>query len=244
MAISLNPQTKVVSVTSPQTDTTIQEFVDTIRDWEDELQNMSFKKVINTFGKADLGGSVYTAITLTLLNNWQIQYWSGVGIGIIKGGNLVGGLGGQPVKPTGGPDTIIVNNQVGGIITVTGSGITDQDKLDIADRVWDELKASHIITGSTGEAINNLPSGMARSEAISGFMFMMIDVNGNPALLKTVSGYISKDGGTFASFGTIIEVGRGCYKLDLSSDNMDAGTVALSFDASGCRNTDIMVVTT
>lgn len=156
MPITLNPHEKLVHITSPTTTVTIQELVNTIRDWEDELENLSFIKVIDAVGKADLGSSVYTAITMTLSSTWQIQFWNGVTVGIVKDGNIVGGVGGTPLKPTGGPDTLIINNQVGGVITVTGSGVTEQDKLDIADRVWDEDITTHTTIDTTADYVTKI----------------------------------------------------------------------------------------
>ena len=44
-----------------------------------------------------------------------------------------------------------------GLVTVTsGSGVTEQDKLDIADRVWDELLTEHTNDGSFGARISKL----------------------------------------------------------------------------------------
>lgn len=120
MGISLSHTDKIVSVTSPTTIVTIQELVTAIRDWEDELENLTIDFVCWTDGKSDQGGGVYTAISLKLNSEWQIQFWSGVGVGIIKDGNLSGGVGGDPVKETGGSDTVVVNNQIGGVIIVTG----------------------------------------------------------------------------------------------------------------------------
>ena len=156
MAISLTPSTKIINITSPTDTVTIQELVNAIRDWEDELENMSYAKVIDAVGKADLGSSVYTAITMTLSDTWQIQFWNGVTVGIVKDGNIVGGVGGMPLKLTGGPDTLIINNQVGGVITVTGSGVTEQDKLDIADRVWDEDITGHTTIDSTADYVTKI----------------------------------------------------------------------------------------
>jgi len=43
--------------------------------------------------------------------------------------------------------------QVEIIQIISGSGVTEQDKLDIADRVWDESVNEHITSGSFGEWI-------------------------------------------------------------------------------------------
>lgn len=148
MGIILDETTRIISITSPTTTVTIAELVTAIRNWEDELSSMTYPHVIDTDGKTDLTGGIYTAITLTISSIWQIQFWNGVTIGITKDGNLVGGVGDEPVKPTGGMDTIIIQNQVGGVITVSGSGVTPQDKIDIISGVWDEDLMTHNISKS------------------------------------------------------------------------------------------------
>lgn len=119
MGISLSKVDRIISITNPTTDVTIAELIDTVREWEDELENMTLPYVIDTGGKFSLGGGTYTAKSVLLSDEWQIQFWNGVGQGFIGGGNLGGGVGGNPIKPTGGSDTVTVNNQVGGVIVVS-----------------------------------------------------------------------------------------------------------------------------
>lgn len=165
MAIQLNPLTKVVEITSPTTTVTVQELVNAIRDWEDELANLSYAKVIDAVGKADLGGGVSTSITLTLSSTWQIQFWSGVGIAIIKDGTTVGGVGGNPVMATGGADTVIVNNTVGGTVgTISGTVPTVEQ---IADGVWDEDLTGHTTSKSAGWFVQKIK---AITDAILAFV--------------------------------------------------------------------------
>lgn len=196
MPIVLNSLTKIIQVTSPTTSITVQELVDSCRDWEDELENLGYLKVIDAVGKDDLGGSVYTSITLTLSGVWQIQFWNGVTIGYIKEGTVVGGVGGNPVAATGGTDTIIVNNTVGGTIAVSGSGVTDQDKTDIVDGVFDEVLSGHTIAGTFGKSIADIEDGSGgKWEIVSNQMviykadnttelmrFNLFDSSGNPAM--------------------------------------------------------------
>lgn len=43
-------------------------------------------------------------------------------------------------------------NSAGLIVVTQGSGVTEQDKLDIADRVWDEVMSGHTDSGTFGLA--------------------------------------------------------------------------------------------
>ena len=49
---------------------------------------------------------------------------------------------------------VISQNSAGLQIVVSGSGITAQDKLDIADRVWDELISGHTTAATFGEKVD------------------------------------------------------------------------------------------
>ena len=146
MGISMDASTKIVSITSPTTSVTVQELVNAIRDWEDEQENMAYAHVIDAIGKDDLGGGMTTGITMTLSSLWQVQFWNGVTRGTLKGGNVVGGVGGVPIKNTGGNDTIL---QLGAVATTIAEG----DAEAIADAVWDEP-----LTGST----HNIPTSAGR----------------------------------------------------------------------------------
>jgi hypothetical protein len=100
------------------------------------------------------------------------------------------------------------------VITIaTGSGVTEQDKTDIINGVWDEAIASHLTAGSTGEKLSD--AGAAGSppsaeeiadavwdEAISGhvtigtFGKLLADILNDtsstiPALLSVIDGKIN-----------------------------------------------------
>ena len=49
-------------------------------------------------------------------------------------------------------------NSAGLITVTTGSGVTAQDKLDIADQVWDELLADHDTADTFGEKVQESPT--------------------------------------------------------------------------------------
>lgn len=111
MAIQLNVLTKIIEITIPTTEVTVQELVNAVRDWEDELGNMTYNKVIDAVGKADLGGGVKTGIVVSLSSLWQVQFYGGSGYTTIKGGTLVGGVGSKPVKATGTANDITIQIQ-------------------------------------------------------------------------------------------------------------------------------------
>ena len=59
---------RVVTVASPETSINIQDIVDTLREWEDELINLEQPKILDASGKEDLGGGLSLVVTVKLLN--------------------------------------------------------------------------------------------------------------------------------------------------------------------------------
>jgi hypothetical protein len=90
--LSFDKLTKVITVDLPDIEITIQELIDKIRDWEEELEQLSIFKVADASGKEELGGGIKVGITLTLID-WKITFASRPGpdwvLCRISGGNLV-----------------------------------------------------------------------------------------------------------------------------------------------------------
>lgn len=85
--------TKIIEVDAPQTEVTVQDLTNQIRDYEDNLDNMDIKKLADITGKDDLGGGNSTGITLKLLNDWRIRFENRCGPTFeqmrVSGGNLI-----------------------------------------------------------------------------------------------------------------------------------------------------------
>lgn len=67
--------------------------------------------------------------------------------------NLKGGNTNLKGRLTVNSVSVNTDNTAGFIQVTSGSGITEQDKLDIASKVWNEMASQHTQIGSTGEAI-------------------------------------------------------------------------------------------
>jgi hypothetical protein len=96
----------IITVPIPDVTLDMQYLINQIRDKEDELvPSFSYPKIADASGKNSLGGGVFTAITVTLLDNWRVMFEGRTGDEgtvqcTISGGNLVGGPGGNPVAPS------------------------------------------------------------------------------------------------------------------------------------------------
>ena len=84
---------RVIQVDGPQTSVTIQDLLNQIRLYEENLNNLDYGHIANAYGKQALGAGSYIGITLELINDWRIAFEARLGpdtIGCtISGGNLV-----------------------------------------------------------------------------------------------------------------------------------------------------------
>jgi hypothetical protein len=158
MALSPNWLTKQIEVSSPQVVITAQDLINDIRDFEYSWDGMAYERIADASGKEDLGNGVSVGITVSLLSPWQILWYVGNYIATISGGNLVGGLGGDPVAYTAGVQVVIIQSAASTVVA-TGSGVLPSDVEDIADAVWDELVADHQTVGTTGKALSDVSGG-------------------------------------------------------------------------------------
>lgn len=155
MAYIFDKINKIITVEIPTVVVTIQEILNVIRDYEDELINLEEPQIVSAAGKEDLGEGVKVGITITLLNNWRIAFEERSPPNYIQckisGGNLVAEHVDGPIYPT-------AYTQI--VLTASSSAtINAGDSEAIADAIWNEVIGEHIETGSTGEALDNVSAG-------------------------------------------------------------------------------------
>jgi len=148
----------LIQVTSPQTEVLIQDLYNFTQDVQGALPGMNYTDICSATGKDELDEGVATGITLNLNSPWQLQFWNGNYIATIKGGNLVGGLVGDPIAYTPNVQVLVIQSAASTIVTTGGSALTteEHDKLmtgldiSVPNGVWEELRASHVTTGTYG----------------------------------------------------------------------------------------------
>lgn len=97
---------RVIQVDSPQTSVDIQDLINQIRLYEEQLINLDYGHIANAYGKQALGGGAFIGITLELINDWRIAFEARLGPDTIScsvsGGNLVAinQYDNNPIKPT------------------------------------------------------------------------------------------------------------------------------------------------
>lgn len=174
MTLSINPATKVISV--PQADLTHVsgtiykmdtngyfrfELMDLLDDEDYIWMDDAFRH--NT--ESAVAGVTY-ARQIAIINGFTVEFipnaqWTV----ILEGSNndIFDVEGGILVQ---NQVQVIPTNSAGLIVKTvsTGEAITEQDKLDIADRVWDENSSDHETSGSTGK---KLKDNLTRNQSIA-----------------------------------------------------------------------------
>ena len=138
MPIDVDVYAEIIYITSPTTDVTIQELYDATRAVEDSTIGLNFDDIIILGeGKTDVGGGFLNPATMKLNPDWYIEFWSGVLLGTVAGGNVTGGLNNRPVRAElGSGDTVTVLGAERGIISTQSSS-----PAAIAAAVWDADEA-------------------------------------------------------------------------------------------------------
>jgi hypothetical protein len=95
----------IITVPAPDTVLEMQWLIDQIRANEEKLvPGIGYPQIAEAAGKFDLGGGIYTGITVKLLGSWRVKFEDRLGpeyeLMTITGGNLVGGPLGNPVAPS------------------------------------------------------------------------------------------------------------------------------------------------
>lgn len=164
MSVSINWPTGVIFI--PRNDLTliqsnpteirelnINDFRLTLKSLEDNPEGMPFPKTHKHNTEVTLGGVIY-ARTVQILSPYTVTFEDGQ-----YAVNLVGANSNIADVTNVNQVSVRTFNSAGLQTVVSGSGVTEQDKNDIAGLVWQELINNHITAGTTGEALNNISAG-------------------------------------------------------------------------------------
>lgn len=132
---------KKIRATGVRDTFTAQDLIDIISAAEATATGITLPVFASTSGNVELSPGVSTALTVNLLG-WQTSWSAGsVGQAFLQGGNIVGGIAGDPVEDvTGGPQVTIQLAQAGTV--VVGTGISPTDAATIASAVLGAMNAT------------------------------------------------------------------------------------------------------
>ena len=130
---------KIIDIPNGVTTVLVSDLITDIRYAEATAQGITYGQIASASGGESLGPGVSVGITVNLLDSWQIRFAEGVpGVGYIAkiaGGNLVGGLNGDPVAYSNGVQVLLLQSAASTVVaTSTGSGLSaaqDQKLTDI-----------------------------------------------------------------------------------------------------------------
>lgn len=232
----------------PIADTTLdmQFLVNETRNAEDELDTaMSQLSILSATGKDDLGGSVFTGITVTLLDNWQVKFADRPGPSevqcFIKGGNLVGGIAGNPIAVS----TYVRVVQISSSAATIAKSETDANLFYAIE----SLRKTH---KGVGKFIywdpvngNNTASGLAAGSAVKDFaVAQSLATNGANdtviCLSSSTSGVTTVDQTLPITTHNLRVRGPG-YSFQVKTTNTTSDTV--SINASGVEVSGIYIET-
>jgi hypothetical protein len=126
-------------------------FHDNIRQLEYAFdEGLSREQILDFVPSVNLSGIDYSPFYL-IINDYTVTFEDGLYTVNLTGGN-------NNIADNTNKNSVSVNsaNSAGMVIVTSGSGVTEQDKLDIADRVWDEKVIDHKTVGTFGEYLNKV----------------------------------------------------------------------------------------
>lgn len=121
---------------------------------------------------------------------------------------------------------------------LAGSAAQTDPVVSVGDLQWNGSNTLPLADlASSGQISRGFPIRIARGEMTQNFPVYLVSSADHvtPFTSGVVSGQISRDGGAFGAFqsGNFTEIGLGFYKVNLTSGDLLANTVALQFSAVG-----------
>ena len=145
MAITFDHDTHLINITSPQDTLSCQDLIDAIRGEEASATGIWYPQIATASGKESLGDGVYVGMTINLISPWQVTFWSGHYIAKIAGGNLVGGLSGDPVAYSAGVQVLLVQSAASTVV-VTSDGLNATQAALLETAALESIKARQMQT--------------------------------------------------------------------------------------------------
>jgi hypothetical protein len=246
----------IIEVPAPDTSLDIQYLINQIRDTEDELNNgLNFTQIAEAAGKFDLGGGVYTAITVKLLDNWRVRFEARSGPTTVQcsiiNGNLVGGPGGNPVAPSAFTQVIQQSAASGVIAAPTTSSENTNIKylmssLGLNQRAignifyWDPVSGSNTNNGLTpSTAVQTF--AQAHSLVTNGANDIIFCIASDPSGVTTTDELLSitKNNVKVRGPGDIFKIVPTLTTSDtitINANNIEISGLSVSTAATGSRN--------
>lgn len=175
-------------------------------------------------------GSVYSSATLSFVTYSATDYANYV-VSLSEVALNAGIYFGNMPAVSPGVYSIIARDQTG------GSTAASDPVIACGDLQWNGSAVASVADAVTsGQFSQVAPLRIARGVAVTAFPFKLVSSADHvtPFTSGTVSGQISRDGGSFGPLAapSITELGLGWYRANLTSGDLLANTIALTFSAA------------
>ena len=137
--------TKIIDIPFGIASVDVLNLITDIREAEATIEGVRHGQIASGSGNESLGGAVYVGITVNLLDDWQIRFAAGNYIARVSGGNLVGGLGGDPIAYSAGVQVLLVQSAASTVV-VTSDGLSGGDLALLATAATEATKARKMAT--------------------------------------------------------------------------------------------------
>lgn len=127
MTFQFDWQSKIIEVPSGIVNVEVQDLINEIRTAEATVSGIKQSKIADAAGKDELAPGVLVGITVNLLDNWQVRFAPGNYTAVVEGGNLVGGLAGDPVSYSAGVQVVLIQSAAATIVETGGSALTEEE---------------------------------------------------------------------------------------------------------------------
>jgi len=135
--------TKIIDIPFGIASVDVLNLITDIREAEATIEGVRHGQIASGSGNESLGGAVYVGITIALLDDWQIRFAAGNYIARVSGGNLVGGLGGDPIAYSAGVQVLLVQSAASTVV-VTSDGLGGSDLALLATAATEATRARQL----------------------------------------------------------------------------------------------------
>lgn len=125
-----------IKIETGVTDVTAADLKQAIKDAEDDVVGVPFPPIATFFNPVTLTATTSTFLNVVLNDQWRIDSLSASGTLTVGGGNVVNENNGIDIFVTNVLVNVINNTSAAGVLVVSGSGVTQQDKDDIEDQIF------------------------------------------------------------------------------------------------------------
>lgn len=155
MAIVFDPIDKLIKITSG-TSISALEIYNAVMDWCDEPENMGYTVPMKAVGKFPMGLGVNSDSIFILINGWKIKLYDGNYQFTITGTLITDDESPRTVSPDSGNVEVVFQTSSQGTVVTQGSGVTEQDKQDIAGLINPNVNEVFLRVNKAQEHILNI----------------------------------------------------------------------------------------